>query len=83
MYQINLRQEILNHLRRHTVANRLTRVRHSGIKRVTVIYSAASNIDAGILDKDLLKRFEDYYWDLAVLNSQRGYQRGEDNHYRI
>jgi hypothetical protein len=30
----------------------------------------------------LLRAFEDAHWDLPLLNSQRGYGRGADVHYR-
>jgi excinuclease UvrABC nuclease subunit len=77
----SLREEILNHFQRHTVANRLSRIRKMPTVSVTVIFAVMSAEDADRIEKGLSREFEDKHWDLPVLNSQRGYARSEDNHY--
>ncbi len=69
-----LRNELANRLCRHTTARRLKKiaVNHT----VTFRYFGAS--DPKELETQLLKEFEDNHFDLPVLNSQRGYGRGED-----
>jgi hypothetical protein len=44
-------------------------------------YAGLSTNEAREAEKFLLRGFEDKHWDLPVLNSQRGYDRGEDRHY--
>ena len=78
----DLRQEILNHFDRHTAANRLARIRNQPGIKVSVRYSVISDGTSGKIEKQLLCEFEDKYWDIPVLNSQRGYGRTEDTHYR-
>jgi hypothetical protein len=78
----DVRQELLNHDQRHTAANRLARIRNREEISVTFRYVALSAAEAGAEEKRLLREFEDRHWDLPVLNSQRGYDRGEDRHYR-
>lgn len=75
-----LREELLNHLNRHTAANRIFRVRKQ--QSVTFHYREITATDVLETEKDLLRIFEDQYWDLPVFNSTRGYDRGEDLHYR-
>lgn len=36
---------------------------------------------ADTAEKRLLREFEDAHWELPLLNSTRGYERGEDRHY--
>ena len=77
----NLQKEILNHLGRHTVANRLMRVRsHRGVT-VSVVFASVPSQDAKQAESELLRQFEDNHWDLPLLNAQRGYARDEDGHY--
>lgn len=81
MSEKSLREELLNHLNRHTVANRIVRVRRQQV--VTFHYCEISAADALDTEKDLLRQFEDKYWDLPAFNLTRGYKRGEDLHYRL
>jgi len=78
----DLRQEVLNHLQRHTAANRLARVLKQQAIRVTVACACTDLDSAGEQERALLREFEDIHWDLPVLNGQRGYERGTDAHYR-
>jgi len=78
----DLRQEVLNHLQRHTAANRLARVRNQAGIQVTVTWAQMDAVSAGEWERALLREFEDSYWDLPLLNSQRGYDRDADAHYR-
>lgn len=78
----DLLEEIQNHFQRHTVANRLSRIRNCPKIRVTVKFAIATEEDATEIEGNLLRGFEDEYWDLPVLNSQRGYSRGQDKHYK-
>jgi hypothetical protein len=82
MSKSNLRDELLNHLIRHTVANRLARIQWHQSVQISFRYLAFSLESAKNVERDLLREFEDEHWDLPVLNSQRGYARGEDRHYR-
>ena len=79
MSKQNLRQEIENHLQRHTTANRIKRIKNE--VRVTYRYKISSPDEAQTIEKVLLKEFEDRHWDLRVCNSTRGYGRNEDGHY--
>ena len=78
----DLRRESLNHLQRHTAANRLARVQNQVGIRVTVAVALTDSASAGEHETAPLREFEDSHWDLPVLNSQRGYGRGADAHYR-
>ena len=78
-----LREEILNHMVRHTVANRLARIRNQPGIAVSVIFAIVPTDDREDIERELLRQFEDEHWDLPVLDSQRGYGRGEDAHYRL
>jgi len=78
----NLRAEILNHFVRHTAANRLARLRSLPALVVTVAFAELSAAEAGPEEARLLREFEDRHFDLPVLNSQRGYSRDADGHYR-
>jgi hypothetical protein len=78
----SLRQEILNHFVRHTVANRLARIRNVVGISVTVVYATIGKDKTTETEKKLLRYFEDVHWDLPVLNSNRGYKRDGDKHYR-
>jgi len=82
MSKSDLRQELLNHIVRHTSANRLSRIRKRVGVRVTFRYATLSPGDAIEAEKQLLRDFEDKHWDLPVLNNQRGYLRGEDSRYK-
>lgn len=82
MSESDLRQELLNHLDRHTVSNRLARIRNRKELSVTFRFAVATSDEAASAEKQLLRDFEDEYWDLPVLNSQRGYKRTEDRHFR-
>jgi hypothetical protein len=77
-----LREELLNHMIRHTAANRLARFRNQVGVSVSVMFAAISNENREDIERELLRQFEDEYWDLPVLDSQRGYGRGEDARYR-
>lgn len=74
--------ELLNHFQRHTAANRLMRVRAQTDLVVTVVFAKTDGAVASTQESELLRAFEDAHWDLPVLNSQRGYERGADAHYR-
>lgn len=78
----NLRQEIENHFVRHTAANRLARVRQLPGLRVSMVFAVLPQELAAQAEAALLRRFEDEHWDLPALNSQRGYGRNADVHYR-
>lgn len=78
----NLRSEIENHFIRHTVANRLARIINRQSIKVTFMYTLTDTQEAIKLEKHLLKECEDFHWDLPLLNSTRGYARGEDSHYK-
>lgn len=82
MSKSSLRDELLNHLVRHTVANRLARIQRRHEIQVSFRYLTPGPENAEEVEMDLLRKFEDEHWDLPVLNSQRGYARGEDRHYR-
>lgn len=74
--------ELLNHFQRHTAANRLIRIRRQTDLVVTVVFAKTDGTAASAHERELLRAFEDTHWDLPVLNSQRGYERGADGHYR-
>jgi len=76
----DLQSELENHFTRHTTANRLARIRNRNDIDVEFEYYLTEN--ATEFEINLLKDFEDQYWDLPVLNSHRGYKRSEDKHYR-
>jgi hypothetical protein len=78
----DLRQEIINHFDRHTAVNRLSRIRNQTNIIVSVHFAAINDGAAGQTEKQLLCEFEDKYWDIPVLNSQRGYARNEDAHFK-
>lgn len=78
----SLRQEIANHFVRHTTANRLARVRRRPGVQVLVTFAVFPQQRAAGAEAELLRAFEDQYWDLPLLNSQRGYARDADAHYR-
>jgi excinuclease UvrABC nuclease subunit len=79
----NLRLEIENHFVRHTVANRLARITNQKELLITFVYARKRSEETIELEKLLLREFEDKYWDLPILNSTRGYIRGEDDHYKV
>lgn len=74
--------ELLNHLGRHTAANRLTRIRRSLGIAVSFRYATIRREIVSDRERALLRSFEDEHWDLPLLNSTRGYGRDEDKHYR-
>lgn len=76
----DLQSELENHFIRHTAANRLIRINNRNDIEVSFEYYETE--DATSIEKKLLREFEDQYWDLPVLNSNRGYNRAEDKHYR-
>ena len=78
----SLQDEVLNHFQRHTAANRLARIRGRPGASVSVVYSVLAVGDVAEAERTLLREFEDRHWDLPVLNSQRGYARATDAHYR-
>ena len=78
----SLRGELANHFVRHTAANRLARVRKRPGARVSVIFAVLAQGLVEEAEHQLLRRFEDEHWDVPLLNSQRGYARGADGHYR-
>jgi len=82
MSRTNLKHELLNHFIRHTVANRLARIRNRESLKVSVVFVLLSKDSAIDVEGKLLRDFEDNHWDLPVLNSQRGYGRAEDGHYK-
>jgi|WetSurMetagenome_2_1015567.scaffolds.fasta_scaffold114464_2 hypothetical protein len=79
----SLKDEIANHFVRHTVANRLARIRNRPSVKVTVVFAVTPDGQAGKTESELLRRFEDECWDLPALNSQRGYTRNQDVHYKL
>lgn len=82
MSKTDLREEITNHFQRHTVSNRLSRIRNRPEIRVTVAFAIDAVGNTAENEGKLLREFEDEHWDLPILNSQRGYARGQDRHYR-
>jgi len=81
MSKTSLQNEILNHIHRHTVANRLIRIQGRRNIEIFVQWCECNENEAVQLEIELLKCFEDKHWDLPVLNSKRGYMRGADEHY--
>ena len=81
MSRTDLRSEIWNHFRRHAAANRLSRIRRNAAVVITVEFAVTSAVDAVEIERQLLREFEDRHWDLPLLNSTRGYARGEDMHF--
>jgi len=80
MSKSNLRKELNNHLQSHTVANRIKRIRNDGgIITYQYVFTTADNAEPE--EKALLRQYEEDFWDLPTLNSNRGYGRGEDNHF--
>jgi len=77
-----LKSELLNHFGRHVAANRLERIRLRQGIQVMFRFAVLGPDAIALAEKTLLRQFEDRHWDLPVLNSQRGYLRGEDRHYR-
>ncbi len=82
MSKTDLREEIMNHFQRHTVANRLSRIRNRPEIQVTVDFAIDTVGSATEIERKLLREFEDEHWDLPILNSQRGYARSQDTHYK-
>lgn len=78
----DLQAELANHMVRHTAANRLARIRNRAGVTTTFRYVSLDASEARDAERSLLKDFEDHHWDLPLLNSQRGYLRGEDKHFR-
>jgi len=78
----NLRQEIENHFIRHTCANRLERIQKHNNQKIYYQFKDMYEADIDDMEKILLKEFEDEFWDLPILNSQRGYARGEDSKFK-
>ncbi len=78
----SLRAEICNHFIRHTAANRLARVKAQPGVVVSIVFTSLPPEQAGNAESQLLREFEDTFWDVPLLNSQRGYARGADQHYR-
>lgn len=78
----DLQAELLNHLRRHTAANRLARIQRSPGITLSFKYAILGPEVVQDDEKALLRSFEDEHWDLPLLNSTRGYDRDEDRHYR-
>jgi hypothetical protein len=78
----SLRQELANHFVRHTTANRLARVRKRSGVQVSVVFAVLAQDLVLQKENELLRRFEDEHWELPLLNSQRGYARNADGHYR-
>lgn len=81
MTSANLREELLRHLYQHTCANRIQRISRKETLKFKFSLTRPGRA-AKKKELQLLKKFEDKYWDLPVLNSTRGYKRGEDKHYR-
>jgi hypothetical protein len=77
----DLQAELLNHTGRHIVANRIKRIAGQLGLALTFWFEETSSADAKPRERGLLQRFEDEFWDLPVLNAQRGYRREEDSHY--
>ena len=81
MSERNLQAELLNHFRRHAVANRLARVRSRKQMIVSIVFAVVPTERARKAESALLRQFEDEHWDLPLLNANRGYGRDEDKHY--
>jgi hypothetical protein len=79
--ETNLQAELLNRFGRHTISNRLSRIRNQPGIKVTFDYFLETPKNTEEMENHLLREFEDIYWDLPVLNSQRGYSRNADSHY--
>ena len=77
----DLCSELLDHFQRHTAANRLSRIRRKLGVTVTLTFAETDPESASRHEQLLLRLFEDTHWDLPVLNSQRGHERGGDAHY--
>lgn len=78
MSRSNLRAEIRNHFNRHTVANRLKRIRAEKGLSVTVQFILGTPDTAREVESDLLRAFEKAHWEVPVFNSTRGFRRGTD-----
>jgi hypothetical protein len=81
MSNASVQQELLNHFVRHAVANRLTRIRNVPGLKVTFHYAPLSAEPAATVEKRLPRELEGAHWDLPLLNSTRGYERGKDRDY--
>lgn len=79
---INLRHEIENHLNIHTCTNRIHRIKKYNKQKIFFKFMLVDNEKIDEKEKSLLIEFEDEFWDLPFLNSQRGYVRGEDLKYK-
>lgn len=78
MSRLNLRAEIRNHFVRHTVANRLKRIRaEKGLSITVQVMSCAAEV-ARDEEARLLREFEHAHWEVPVFNSTRGFKRGAD-----
>lgn len=82
MTKASLRDELLNHLTRHTSANRLTRIRRRPGIHVMFRCLCIDQEEARAVEGQLLQKFEESHWEVPALNSTRGYARGTDKHYR-
>lgn len=81
--QGNVQEELLRLLQGpHTNRNRLARVLLRSGSEVTFKFLPCGPLEAVGAEKRLLREFEDEHWDLPALNSQRGYTRDGDKHYR-
>ena len=50
--------------------------------RIAVVFASLPLDQPAASERQLLCEFEDEFWDIPVLNSQRGYARDADVHYR-
>jgi len=70
MSESNLRKELNNHLQRHTVANRIKRIRRDG-RSITYQYVVTTADNVKPDEKALLRHFEEDFWDLPTLDLLR------------
>ena len=76
----SLRQELKNHFNPHTTTNRIKRIQKK--QCITFRYLEIPMERVKNIEGEFLKEFEDEHWDLPVCNSERGYSRYEDKHYK-
>ena len=78
----DLQAEVMNHFTRHTAANRLAWIRAQHHLTITVAFVELPSKETETEEARRLREFEDRHFDLPLLNSQRGYRRDDDRHYR-
>ena len=82
MSKSDLREEIMNIFQQHNVANWLAKIRKRSKILVTVDFIKNTVGKVIEIERELLQKFEDEHLGLPITNSQRGYARSQDKHYK-